>query len=309
MARFFDFLFPKRRKPYGGYVLEAEIAGGGMSSIFRAHHPETGKVYALKVLKPESAELMARFRDSFAAEEGTIALKLSHPNVVKTFEFGRGPQDEYYIVMELVDGPNLETLIVVGAERVRECRYELVMQIGNGLRYIHSQGLVHRDFCPKNVLYGTDGVAKIIDFGLTIPANVKTRAAHSRAGTASYMAPEQVRSQPVDARTDIYAYGLSVFEILTGQRPFPVTSDRGRRMQDHLNVTPLSLRDVDPEQSERMESIVRKCIAKDRELRYKSMSEVMTVMRAAVEEARMGRQDTSACDQQGGSNDESPPAC
>ncbi len=296
MPRFFDFLFPKRRKPYGGYELEAEIAGGGMSAIFRAHHPETGEVFALKVLKPESAELMDRFRASFAAEEGTIALRLNHPNVIKTVEFGRGPQGEYYIVMELVDGPNLETLIVVGSERVRSNRLDLVVQIGTGLRYIHSQGLVHRDFCPKNVLYGTDGVAKIIDFGLTIPANVKTRAAHSRAGTASYMAPEQVRSQPVDERTDIYAYGLSVFEILTGQRPFPVTADRARRMQDHLNVQPLRLRDVDPEQSERMESIVQKCIAKDRDLRYKSMSEVMRDVRVAVEEARNAHSDTSDCD-------------
>jgi len=262
MARLLDRIFPFRKPPYGGYVLEERVASGGMSAIWRARHPTTGRLYAVKILTPESAELQASFGKVFAAEEGQTALRLDHPNVIKTHEYGRHGRDAYYIVMEYVDGPNLETLIVLQAPRVRENRFDLALQVGAGLAYIHEQGLIHRDFCPKNVLYGSDGVAKIIDFGLSIPAGVKSPLAEARAGTASYMAPEQIRSQPLDERADIYAFGLSVFEILTCRRPFPDTSDRSRRMQHRLNVEPLRLREVAPELPAELEAVIGKCIEK-----------------------------------------------
>jgi serine/threonine protein kinase len=282
MAKFLDFIFPARKKPYGGYELVEEIGRGGMSTIWKARDPQTGRISAIKILTPESLETMQRFRSVFEAEEGTIALRLDHPNVIKTFGYGRGRGDEYYIVMEYVDGPNLETLIVVDSPHWRENRFDLLAQIGTGLRYIHEQGLIHRDFCPKNVLYGRDGTAKVIDFGLTIPSSLKARSVVARAGTASYMAPEQVRAQAVDQRTDIYAFGVSAFEVLTGRRPFPAAADRSRRMQDHLNVEPVHLRQVDPELPEALEAVIAKCIAKDRGLRYKSMNEVMSDIAAAL---------------------------
>jgi serine/threonine protein kinase len=282
MAKFLDFLYSLRKHPYGGYKLVGEIGHGGMSVIWKARQPQTGRICAVKVLKPESVEVMDRFKDVFEAEEGQIALRMDHPNVIKTFEYGRGRENEYYIVMEYVDGPNLETLIAVASPRWRENRFDLVRQVSAGLRYIHEQGLIHRDFCPKNVLYGQDGRAKIIDFGLTIPASVKARSNVARAGTASYMAPEQVRGQTVDERTDIYAFGVSVFEILTGRRPFPPSADRSKRMQDHLNVNPLRLRRVEPGLPERLELVVEKCIAKNKDLRYKSMADVMMELAEAL---------------------------
>jgi serine/threonine protein kinase len=282
MARFWSFLSRSRKPPYGGYELLGEIGRGGMSRIWKARHPETGRICAIKVLTPESVETMDRFKGLFDAEEGQIALRLDHPNVIKTFDYGRGAGNEYYIVMEYVDGPNLESLIAVGEQRWRDSRFDLLAQVGSGLRYIHEQGLIHRDFCPKNVLCAKDGTAKIIDFGLTIPASVKARTVVARAGTASYMAPEQVKSQPVDARTDVYAFGVSAFEILTGRRPFPRSADRSRRMQDHLNVEPLRLRQVDPELPEQLENVVARCIAKERDLRYKSMADVMTDIALAL---------------------------
>ena len=282
MAKFLDFLHSSRKQPYGGYELIDEIGHGGMSTIWKARQPETGHIYAVKVLKPESVEVMDRFKGIFEAEEGLIALRMDHPNVIKTFDYGRGRENEYYIVMEYVDGPNLETLIALASPRWRENRFELLRQVGAGLRYIHEQGLIHRDFCPKNVLYGPVGTPKIIDFGLTIPASLKARSAVARAGTASYMAPEQVRGQTVDERTDIYAFGVSAFEILTGRRPFPPSTDRSRRMQDHLNVNPLPLRRVEPGLPERLEVVVEKCIAKNKDLRYKSMADVMMEMAEAL---------------------------
>jgi serine/threonine protein kinase len=278
-----DFLFSRDRKRYGGYELQEEIARGGMSRVWKARKPGDEQVYAVKVLTPESVETMARFRAVFETEEGEIALRLNHPNVIKTYDFGRLGKGAYYIVMEFVDGPNLETLVVLESPRIARVRFDLVLQMGAGLQYIHEQGLIHRDFCPKNVLFGSDDVAKIIDFGLCVPTVMQERTFMARAGTASYMAPEQVRSQPLDVRADIYAYGMSAFVVLTNRRPFPRTQSRSRRMQDHLNIQPLRLRQLCPELPQELEDVIQKCIAKDRQMRYKSMDAVMRDMRAAVE--------------------------
>jgi serine/threonine protein kinase len=286
MVRLIDRILPSRKPPYGGYILLEEVAQGGFSRIWKARHPEKEGLFAVKILTPESSDMMDRFRAIFEADEGTIALQLEHQNVIRTFEYGREDKAHYFIVMEYVDGPNLEKMIATADRRVTDARLDLMLQLGDGLLYIHSQGLIHRDFCPKNVLYASDASVKIIDFGLTIPASVQSRSIISRAGTASYMAPEQVRNQAVDARADIYAFGLSAFELLTGRRPFPLTASRGRRMQDQLNIQPISLREVAPELPEELETVVGKCIEKDRELRYKSMADVMQDMREAVQIAQ-----------------------
>lgn len=286
MVKLLDVIFRRRREPYGGYRLMKQVASGGMSRVWKARQPSTGHICALKILTPESVEMMDTFRKVFEAEEGAIALRLDHPNVIKTFDYGRGGKDEYYIAMEFVDGPNLETLIVLEEPWVEENRFDLILQMGAGLSYIHKQGLIHRDFCPKNVLRASDGTPKIIDFGLTIPATLKARTVLSRGGTPSYMAPEQVKSIPLDERTDIYAFGVSIFEVLTGRRPFPASADGGRKMQDHLNVEPLLLRQVSPQMPEELEKVIQKCIAKERDLRYKSMVQVVDDMRLAVQVAR-----------------------
>jgi len=286
MVKLLDFIPFRGRKRYGGYELLEQIARGGMSRIWRARAPETGQIFAVKILTPESVEVIDMYRRFFETEEGQVALALDHPNVIKTHEYGRGRKAEYYLVMDYVHGPNLEVLIARGSPRVKQHQFSLVMQIGAGLRYIHQQGLVHRDFCPKNVLFGEDCVAKIIDFGLTIPLSLKERSGVLRAGTASFMAPEQVRGRPVDERTDIYAYGLSCYEILTGRRPLPGARDVGQRMQDQLNLEPLPLRRLAPHLPEEMEQIIEKCIAKEPAMRYKSMDGAMKDMRVAVEIAQ-----------------------
>jgi serine/threonine-protein kinase len=284
-VKLFNFLRFGGRKRYGGYELIEKVARGGMSEIWKGRDPENGEVVAIKILTPETVGMMDKFAEIFDAEEGAIALRLNHPNVIRTIDYGRHGKDEYYIVMEYVPGPNLQALTAVGSPRVQNNRFPLVMQMGTGLRYIHEQGLVHRDFCPKNVLYGPDNVAKIIDFGLTIPVVAKRRTTMVRAGTASYMAPEQVRSQVVDERADIYAYGVSAFEVLTGRRPFPHAGDRKRRMQDQLNIQPMPLRQMEPEMPQELEQVIDRCTEKDPEKRYRYMDDVMRDMRAAVEVA------------------------
>ena len=194
-----------------------------------------------------------------------------------------GQEDEsHYIIMEFVDGPNLERLIVQGDGRTRENRFDILVQVGRGLDYIHHQGLIHRDFCPKNILYDSHDTAKIIDFGLTIPAASRPGDIVDHSGTASYMAPEQIKRLKLDERTDIYAFGVTAFEILTGRRPFPHSSDRERRLQYHLNIEPLKLRELDPALPAELQEVIGRCIEKKPQLRYKTMGEVMRDVIRAV---------------------------
>jgi len=269
-----------RRRPDRSkrYELLEEIARGGMSTVWKARRRESGQVLAVKVLKPGSAALMRLYRKRFRTHEGRIALELDHPNVIRTYDYGRWERKTYYIAMEFIDGPNLERLIRLQEPGVRQARLGIVMQVARGLSYIHKMGLIHRDFCPKNVLYSAEGVAKIIDFGLTIPAKARRRAGGHRAGTASYMAPEQIRRLAVDERTDIYAFGVSAFEILTGRQPFPEAHSKRGRMELRLNLEPASLAEVDPTLPAQMDAILHKCIEKQPHLRYKSMDEVIEAL-------------------------------
>jgi len=274
MRAFLRSLFARKRGGLADYERIELIARGGMSEVWKVRNNTDGAIYALKILSTETTELMKRFKEVFAADEGRIALRLDHPNVVHTFQYGQ-EGNLYYIVMEFVDGPNLERLIIQGDSRVRKNRFDILIQVGRGLNYIHRQGLIHRDFCPKNILYDSHNVTKIIDFGLTIPAASRPTSIVDLSGTASYMAPEQIKRLKLDERTDIYAFGVTAFEILTGRRPFPHSSDRERRLQYHLNVEPLKLRELDATLPEGLQEVIARCIEKKPELRYKSMDEVM----------------------------------
>jgi len=282
MGGFLRSLFPRVDRRVGDYELLEEIAHGGMSVIWRARHRKTGQIAAVKVLKPESAELLEKVKRIFSAEEGQIALHLNHPNVITTYDYGWARKNCYYIAMEYVDGPNLEKLILQEDPRLQGRRMDLILQMGRGLLYIHTEGLVHRDFCPKNVLFNSQDTAKIIDFGLAIPHSEMHRAVGGRSGTASYMAPEQIRRKKLDQRTDIYAFGVSMFEVLTGRRPFPETSVRERKMEHHLNVEPVHLSEAMPSLPRELGHVVAKCIAKDPAMRYKNMAETLKDLQHAA---------------------------
>jgi serine/threonine-protein kinase len=185
---------------------------------------------------------------------------------------------EYFIVMEFINGLNLKQMIDQGDRRWSESRFRIAMQVGRGLAYIHKNGLVHRDFCPKNILLAEDGTAKIIDFGLAIPGHMRDKWRWDRSGTAAYMAPEQVRGQKVDVRTDVYAYAVSMYEILTGQRPFPDDPDRMRKMAVHLNIQPASARQYDRTIPVALEHVMLRGMAKNPDDRYPSVEAMLKEM-------------------------------
>ncbi|HEX5214919.1 MAG TPA: serine/threonine-protein kinase, partial [Vicinamibacterales bacterium] len=211
----------------GHYEIEAKLGQGGMGTVYRARDTVLGRTVALKVLSADAVG------DADAAprilREARAASRLNHPNIVTLHELGRSGETEF-LVMEYVEGTPLSALIKPGGlptDRV----LDYATQIADALAAAHEAGLVHRDIKPGNVMIMPNGRVKVLDFGLArhlpaAPAD-ETRAItaefathHGAAGTIGYMAPEQIEGRPADARSDVFALGVVMFELLTGDRPF-----------------------------------------------------------------------------------------
>ena len=271
--------FGGRNAP-GNYRILHQVARGGMSHVYEGRRKQDDAVVAIKIITPEFTQLAEKLEEIFdKGSEGEIAIALRHPNVVRTYEYGHKGR-EYFIVMEYIDGPNLKQLIDQGDALWSANRFHIALQVGRGLAYIHKHGLVHRDFCPKNILLTQDATAKIIDFGLAIPAHFREKWRWDRSGTAAYMAPEQVRGRQVDTRTDVYAFGVSMYEILTGRRPFPDNPDKYRKMAVHLNIEPKSAREYNRNIPVALEHIMFRAMAKDPERRYANVEVMLKELHA-----------------------------
>jgi len=268
-------ILARRHGSIEGYELQKEIAKGGMSRVYRARRKVDNEIVAVKVITPEHSQFADMLEQIFKkGSEGEVAASLRHRNIVCTHDYGRSG-DQYYIVMEFIDGPNLKQLIDSGDPHWREHRFEVLLAVGRGLHHIHANNLIHRDFCPKNILLDSMAVPKIIDFGLAIPATLRGKWQFDRSGTASYMAPEQVRGQQVDVRTDVYAFGVSAYEILSGSRPFPEGKTRLGKMEPHLNAAPMPLRHFDPTLPMPLDHILARAMAKFPADRYRAMDVLM----------------------------------
>lgn len=260
---------------YGDYQIIDEISEGGMSHVYRARRVSDGEVIALKILKtgmlpnPEKVERAAR------RTEGEIATGLYHENIVRTYEFGKRGE-EHFIVMEYIDGPKLGELIRAG-EVAEEDKMRYIMEIGRAIEHLHSKGIVHRDVCPKNVLVTPEGKAKLIDFGLAILESERIPHLWERSGTASYMAPEQIRGNQGDHRADIYAFGVTIYEILTGRRPFE-GDNRLTRMQGHLNIEAPPPSQFNDKISAELDELILAALAKNPGHRPRSMQAFMNML-------------------------------
>src|SRR5512139_1971255 len=203
----------------GPYEILEPIGAGGMGEVYRAHDSRVGRDVAIKV----SSE---QFSDRFTREVHAVAA-LNHSNVCTLFDVGSN-----YLVMELVEGPTLADRIKQGPIPLEES-LEIARQIADALEAAHEKGIVHRDLKPGNIKIRPDGTVKVLDFGLakveetaavsleTSPTlSVAQTAAGVLLGTAAYMSPEQARGKPVDKRADIWAFGVVLYEMLTGRQPF-----------------------------------------------------------------------------------------
>lgn len=222
----------------GRYRVERALGDGAMANVVLARDKELGRLVAVKLLDEQLADdhdFRARF-----TREGRLAAGLSHPNVVTVFDAGEA-EGRPYIVMEYVDGATLEDrLRAEGALQPDEVRV-IAQQVAAGLEHAHSQGLVHRDLKPGNLIQRSDGTIKIADFGIARGSHgTELTEAGTILGTAAYLAPEQAEGGRVTPRTDLYSLGVVLYELLTGERPWRVDSlaDLGRRRTEPVPELP-----------------------------------------------------------------------
>ena len=193
-----------------------------MSRFCVAKELETGKIVGLKILDLEKTRFHEnRFKGLDKPTEGEIAVALKHPNIVETYEHGLTNDGAQYLVMELL-GPGLNSLLVERHKTLLANRVQYIRQAAEALAVVHEAGLIHRDICPRNYLVTRDGkTIKLTDFGLTVPAMPEFMKPGNRTGTPNYMAPELVRRQQTDQRLDVFAFGVTAYEMCTFELPWP----------------------------------------------------------------------------------------
>src|SRR4051795_10403869 len=266
------------------YELEELVGTGGMSSVFRAHDRMLDRKVALKVLHEqytEDEEYVERFR-----REARSVAQLSHPNIVTVID--RGEADgRQFIVFEYVDGENLKGVVNSGGALPVETAVSLSHQIARALAFAHEQGLVHRDVKPQNVLLNGDGRAKVTDFGIARSMDVQHGMTQTGAvlGTSDYIAPEQAQGQSVNAQTDVYSLGVVLYELLTGEVPFPGDNFVAVAMR-HINEPPPSARERRRDVPPRLDAALQRAMAKDPRDRYPSMDAFCAELEACLRELR-----------------------
>ncbi len=256
----------------GKYEIRAELGRGGFGKVYRAYDPSVGRLVAIKVLTAEgNKDLLTRFRNEAAA-----AGNLRHKNIVTIYDFG-DHNGLPYLVMEFLEGEDLQHVISTQKPVPLLQKVNIMTQVADGLYCAHSNGVVHRDVKPGNIRLLPDGSVKIMDFGIArllgdAIATRLTRQGHV-IGTLMYMAPEQVMGSDVDFLCDIFAYGTTYYEFLTGKHPFQAADPRAV----FFKITaedPEPIRSLAPECPEALEQIVRRALHKERELRYQSFRDV-----------------------------------
>ncbi|MGH3001969.1 MAG: protein kinase domain-containing protein, partial [Gaiellaceae bacterium] len=268
----------------GRYELEELVGTGGMSSVYRAHDSLLDRTVALKVLHQQYTAdegYVERFR-----REARSVATLSHPNVVTVIDRGEH-EGRQFIVFEYVDGENLKQLIVRRGPAPVTMALELGVQVARGLSFAHQQGLVHRDVKPQNVLLNGNGEAKVTDFGIARSLDVKHGMTQTGTvlGTSDYIAPEQAQGQQVGEHTDVYSLGVVMYELLTGEVPFPGENFVAVAMR-HINEPPPPIRDRRPDVPPRLEEAIQRAMAKDPDDRFPTMRDFCQELDACLAEAQ-----------------------
>lgn len=218
---------------------------GTMSNFYVAKDRErNNQIVGVKLCDPAKVEFFEnRFKGLNKPSEGVIATSMNHPSVAKTYEYGITSKGLPYLVMEFVDGPGLQVLISEKAEvRLKGKRLGMIRQMADALAYVHRCEYIHRDICPRNYIATEDmSIVKLIDFGLTVPATKPFMQPGNRTGTPLYMAPEIVRRRPTDQRVDVFAFGVTCYQLLTFELPWPVGDATGMAALHHDTIPPTDI--------------------------------------------------------------------
>ncbi len=264
----------------GQYEITGLLGEGGMATVYRAQQTTIRRDVAVKVIESRLART-PEFARRFEREAQTVA-SLSHPFILKVFDYGQ-QGDLLYLVMELLTGGSLADLIARGPLSP-ELASRMLDQVAAALDYAHHKGIIHRDLKPQNVLLDGSNNAHLTDFGiakLLSGATTLTRTG-TAMGTPAYMSPEQWQGLELDARTDIYALGIILFEMLSGRQPFNADTPYSM-MHKHVNEPPPSIRDLRAELPPGVDRVIQKALAKDRTQRFESALALAEAFKAALQ--------------------------
>jgi len=262
-------------KTISHYKILSKLGSGGMGEVYLADDTKLDRKVALKFLPTDytsDEDINTRFK-----REARAAAKLNHPNIITIYEIGEH-DDDTYIAMEYLRGESLRDVIKEGQLSVDRVT-DIASQICEGLSEAHNAGIVHRDIKPENILIDKSGRVKILDFGLAMVkgASKLTKAA-STLGTLKYMSPEQYKNEEIDNRSDIFSFGVILFEMLTGELPFQ-GEYQAAIMYSVVNEQPKPIKLLRPDTPQNLEQVVNKTLEKNPANRYQSMKEVLTELK------------------------------
>jgi eukaryotic-like serine/threonine-protein kinase len=266
------------------YEVEGRIGAGGMAEVWRGHDRVLNRTVAIKTLLPQFAS-DASFVDRFR-REAQAAARLNHPGIVSVYDSGTHG-DTPYIVMEFIEGKTLADYLGSGKTIPPMEAAKIAQDIAEALAVAHAQGVIHRDIKPANVMVTRDGKVLVMDFGIARLISGPETAPQTSAvlGTASYLSPEQAQGQPVDARTDIYALGVVMYEMLTGRPPFTGDSPMAIAYKQ-VNATPPAPSSANPDVPPELDAVVMRALSKNPANRYQTGKEFAD----DLERARTGGQ-------------------
>jgi len=263
------------------FILLREAISGTMSEFYVARDRKSDQIVGLKILdRKKTTQFEARFKGLQKPSEGEIASQLVHPRVVRTLEYGMTTESQQYLVMDLLKGPGLNSLILEKSKYLAQWRVDLVRQMAQAIGAVHAAGFIHRDICPRNFICTPQAESlKLIDFGLTVPAEKEYMQPGNRTGTPNYMAPEIIRRRSTDHRVDLFSMGVTAYQLFTYELPWPGGDNTGMAALMHDTREPVDITSRCSEIDPALAKAISACLAASPDDRPNSAEDFLEAIR------------------------------
>ena len=276
---FLQSLFGKPKLNYRRkYELLHEAISGTMSQVYKARDRATGEFVAVKIIDADILQKVnARWKGVKKPTEGEISVMFDHPYIVKTLDQGLTTDGEQYLIMEYLEGTGLNNVLLIPDDMMAGSRTYYMRQVAEALVEVHKAGFIHRDICPRNLLFvGDASILKLTDFGLTLPNKPPFTDPGNRTGTPNYMAPELVRRKQTDIRLDVFSFGVTMYELFTRELPWP-RGDSGIAAMSH-SEPPVPIAEFRPNISKVIARAIHSCIEPDVAKRCPNMGQFLKMI-------------------------------